>query len=181
MNVLDFNKLGLTGKTQAHIHSAMCHHISRVGRPFAMMVLGLTLSGCAARYRPPAEANEQIAHLEAIAPVWIVAIDGKKLSSLKLKGEQRLRLAPGRHIVEVGYASRERRTVQWNHQSYAVTAVMRSQDNVPLRLTAEPGRTYYVQEGRIDDAWSPFFTETRDLPFEEFPLPATNSSSPSTR
>ena len=54
-------------------------------------------------YAGPTLSHEQIATLEAFAPVWIVSVDGGKVSSFSASGRTLVEVLPGTHRIELAY------------------------------------------------------------------------------
>jgi hypothetical protein len=52
-------------------------------------------------YMAPDLGVEQTSILEARVPIWIVSIDGEKVSSLSLHDSKFVKLLPGPHVIEV--------------------------------------------------------------------------------
>jgi hypothetical protein len=137
-------------------------------RRLVLVFLLLALSGCAARYHEPPKSESQFASLEAVAPVWIVSIDGKKVSRVGFTGHKQFRVFPGDHVIEVQYSSLERRTNYfWNGRAYESEVRLQSNQNVPIKFSAREGRIYYLKAGRMDSSWKPFVTDTLEPVFSD--------------
>ena len=128
----------------------------------AVLVTALTMPGCATRYRQPPASESGVAYLEAIAPVWLVSIDGAKVSYASFSGEKRFRISPGRHVIEVRYSGIERQQfVTWDRRHYYQRNVsIQSRGALPLSFAAEAGHTYYIQPGAAGGNWQPYINES---------------------
>jgi len=164
--------------------------------PAAMAAL--LLAGCATRYHPPPRSESKVAYLEAVAPAWVATIDGQWTTFFTPKSSKRFRIRPGPHVIEARYETMEVRYVTARsskiHGDIAPVAVpdlplpldqplitwytplvetgvpVRSKQGVLVSFTAEPGRSYYLHDGRVDDLWKPFINEAREPQFIEFDL-----------
>ena len=128
---------------------------------FALFSLLVAFSGCASRYQEPRGDEPQTASLEAIAPVWVVSIDGKKVSRVSISGHKQFKISPGAHTAEVQFSGLERGTnFIWSGRAYESEIHIQSRQNVPIKFSAAGGRTYYIKAGRMDSSWKPFVTDT---------------------
>jgi hypothetical protein len=125
-------------------------------------LLLLASSGCANHYAEPA-SRKGVAFLQATVPVWIVSIDGRRITNVNVTGVKHLRIPPGDHLVMVKYSSFE-------HQGLMMTAFAGSRNNLPVRFRAEPDHTYYLRDGRLNNRWKPYVTESLDPVFLDLPL-----------
>jgi hypothetical protein len=124
---------------------------------FGLLLVLLTFTGCASAYREPALSQNETACINATAPVWIVTIDGKKVSRAGVSGHKQFRVSTGRHLVEVQYSEIGKPI---SGIPYAARDRIVSQKNVPLSFVASAGKNYYVKEGRSGYAWNPFITDS---------------------
>lgn len=123
-----------------------------------MFVLA-AMSGCAARYHEPPISEKRVAYLEAAVPVWIVSIDGQKVSSIGVTGQKRLKISPGAHVVEVEFG--------YYQTSLYRTVYVSSDHALRIKLVALPGTTYHVKDGRVGNRWQPYITDTLEPIFSE--------------
>ena len=138
-----------------------------------MLALLAALTGCAARYHEPTPGVDGVAYVEAVAPVWLTGIDGKKISYISVTGIKRFRVSAGPHVAVVRYAGRERVRVPaekiprgsfWDGVPVAIQSHTHSRNDVPLQFVAEADRTYFIQDGRQGTAWAwkPFISDSRE-------------------
>jgi hypothetical protein len=140
-----------------------------------ILLSSLLLVSCAhtKKYSEPALPEGEAAFLEANIPVWIVTVDGLRVSTFGLKDRKQLRIAPGSHVVTVAYAQEtsyvgvmppaERLGFpsppdigEWLSQPGTVRA---SSQEVELDFVAECGRTYVVS-ARVEGVhWMPKIAE----------------------
>src|SRR4051812_3008047 len=71
---------------------------------FGFLFVLLIFTGCASGYREPSIPRNEMATLNASSPVWVVSIDGKKVSRTGITGHKHFRVSPGTHLVEVQYS-----------------------------------------------------------------------------
>src|SRR5882762_921562 len=74
--------------------------IQLFGLPLAL----LTFAGCASGYREPSVPRSEMASVNATSPVWIVTIDGKKVSRAGITGHKQFHISAGHHVIEVQYS-----------------------------------------------------------------------------
>jgi hypothetical protein len=122
-------------------------------------------------YSGPKLPDEQLATLEATAPMWLVSVDGHKMSSIGLRDTVRVKILPGPHNIEVSYNSTD---IGTGVDKYGNFARMRQETwsgkNFPLTFTAKAGYRYVAHAGRIGISdWEPFISES---------LAATNRPTP---
>lgn len=109
------------------------------------------------RYQQPLVAN---ATIEATAPVWIRAIDGKKVSLFGKKSQTHLRILPGLHTLRVDYYGTEivrgrdgrEKKVTYSGLSY-----------LDIKFMAKAGHNYVVGAERGEakvKAWVTEFSNT---------------------
>lgn len=106
----------------------------------------LLLASCAHQktYVAPDFGPEQTAILEAKVPIWIVSIDGEKVSSLSLHDSAFVKLFPGPHIVEVAFQQiGMRHTVEDGFLSFEQSRTF-GEHPVKLRMLATAGCKYVV-------------------------------------
>jgi hypothetical protein len=126
------------------------------------------LAGCASRYQEPPSSDKNVATVEANSPVWICSIDGREARGFSFTGHKRFRVATGEHRIEVAYSVLERQPLLgWDSRVYLTEVQVRSRGRTPVKFTAEPGHSYYVQPGRIMGRWSPYLTESAEPVFLE--------------
>ena len=101
-----------------------------------------------------------MAILNASSPVWVVSIDGKKVSRTGITGHKHFRVSPGLHSVVVQYSQL---SLPFQESSGSMTYSFQdrafSVQNVPIRFFATSGATYYVKAGRSEDHWKPTITD----------------------
>jgi hypothetical protein len=129
---------------------------------FGLLLALVTFTGCASSYRQPSLPRNATASLRAAAPVWIVAIDGKKVSRISLSGKKQFRVSPGSHTIEVQYVQFERpyQEESGGGATYTVLGQTMSEKNILVHFFATAGTTYYVRAGRSEDLWKPVVTDT---------------------
>jgi hypothetical protein len=119
------------------------------------MLVAVVLTSCAHQkaYLEPALGVDQIAILDARLPIWIVSIDGAKVSSWGSRDSMSVKLLPGPHVVKVVFQQsgighvRDRTTLQLR---YSRTYGDRPID---LELEAKAGCKYFI-EHRVEDGRS---------------------------
>jgi hypothetical protein len=117
----------------------------------------LALAGCASRYHEPPRSNGQTAELVAASPVWIVSIDGKKVSSIGFSGFKSLVVAAGSHVVDLQYSRVEHvASSSWNSETYRYT---QGTHHVPVKFTAIADRSYFAEAQINGDVWRPYITD----------------------
>jgi hypothetical protein len=130
---------------------------------FGLALLALTVS-CAHEkmYSGPTLPDDQLATLEATVPMWLVSVDGHRMSSLGLHDTVRLKILPGLHKVEVSYNSMETGTAVDQYGNFhRVHEETWSGKNFPLTFSARAGYRYVAHAGRIGASnWEPFISES---------------------
>ncbi len=113
-------------------------------------------------YSGPTLPDDQLATLEATAPMWLVKVDGHPISSFGLHDTLRLKLLPGPHKAEVSYNSMEMGTAVDRYGNMArVHQETWSRKNYPITFTTKAGYRYVAHPGRIGASdWEPFITES---------------------
>jgi hypothetical protein len=138
----------------------------------------LSALGCAARYHEPARL-ESSASLQANSPLWVTAIDGKKVSQLGFTGEKHFRVTPGQHILRIRLSDEERQQfyVQNRYVANGYNRILSTND-VSLHFKAQAGHAYYLHGDRndMDKLWRPFVTESSDPVFRDWPPVTQNFS-----
>jgi hypothetical protein len=166
--------------------------LSRAAAAGFLLVVLMAVSGCATSEDTRTEAGADTAWLVADAPVWVHAIDGKKISN-GLAGEKRFAVSPGLHTIMVKYVDVEVQTIGSPFPSVVTPShpygevpggygerVTRAVSNsvLPVSFIAEAGHTYYVKDGTDGgDTWHPHVTEFPDPVFQD--LKTTPSFAPS--
>ena len=134
----------------------------------ALAGLALVVSGCATYHGPSAKADN-VATLEAIVPAWVTSVDGGKVMAGLGGNNQRVRLAPGVHRIEVRYSAlTERTVVDQRGRPHHVKGFVQSRGSCMLSLTAESGHTYYLHDGQVGATWKPFIDESVAPVFVDF-------------
>jgi len=152
----------LTGKSRVHIHKPAMD----VFRQFRIRLLGLplallTLAGCAAGYREPSVPRSEMASINATAPVWIVTIDGKKVSRAGITGHKQFHISAGQHLIEVQYSQVSMPAEKSDGDViYTTRHHIFSEQNIPVQFFATGGTTYYVRAERSGDLWKPAIADT---------------------
>jgi hypothetical protein len=109
-------------------------------------ILILMLASCATQktYTAPNLGVEQTAILDAKLPIWIVSIDGEKVSSLSLHDTTSVKLLPGPHLIEVVLQGFSTRYIM----EHGIPKLERSrtygEHSLKLRMLARPGCKYFV-------------------------------------
>ena len=113
-------------------------------------------------YSGPELPNDQLATLEATAPMWLVNVDGHHISSIGLHDTVRLKILPGPHKAEVSYNSMAIGTATDQYGNiHRVHEETWSKKNFPITFTAKAGYRYVAHPGRIGASdWQPFITES---------------------
>ena len=143
-------------------------------RPSQLLLLALLLAlpGCASNYHEPSPAPNQVAFISATAPVWIARIDDRAVSRFGITGNKRFAILPGRHLIELQYSGGERRVVADELGQYHTVFVSHaSTNNFYVPFTAEAGHNYFVHDGRMDNRWKPFVSESNAPVYLDFPKP----------
>jgi hypothetical protein len=131
-------------------------------------LLGLALlaliASCAREkvYSGPTLPDDQLATLEATAPMWLVSVDGHKMSSFGLHETVRVKILPGLHKVEVSYNDAEMGTAVDKYGHFVrVREETWSGRNFPITFTAKARYRYVAHPGRIGASdWEPFISES---------------------
>jgi hypothetical protein len=113
-------------------------------------------------YSGPTLPDDQLATIEATAPMWLVNVDGHHISSFGLHDTVRLKILPGTHTAEVSYNSRAMGTVADQYGNFhRVHEETWSKKNFPITFAAKAGYRYVAHPGRIGASdWEPFITES---------------------
>src|SRR5262245_21646501 len=113
-------------------------------------------------YSGPTLPDDQLATLEATAPMWLVNVDGRHISSIGLHDTVRLKILPGPHKAEVSYNSSEMGTTVDKYGNFGrVRQETWSKKNFPITFNAKAGYRYVAHPGRIGASdWEPFITES---------------------
>ena len=134
-----------------------------IPRIFGIVLLALSVS-CAHEkmYSGPKLPDEQLATLEATAPMWLVSVDGHRLSSFGLHDTVRVKILPGQHNIEVAYSARDMGTGVDKYGNFGrVRQETWSGKNFPITFTAKAGYRYVAHPGRIGASdWEPFVSES---------------------
>jgi hypothetical protein len=125
----------------------------RVAHRFFCLVTMLMLASCAHQktYVAPDLGPEQTAILEAKVPIWIVSIDGEKVSSLSLHDSAFVKLLPGPHIIEVTFQQSDMRHVMVGGYPYLRRSRTYVKGPLKLRMLAQAGCKYIVDYKVEDD------------------------------
>lgn len=138
-------------------------YIKRLRATFGLTFLALVAS-CAHEkmYPGPTLPDNQLATLEATAPMWLVSVDGHRLSSLGLHDAVRVKILPGPHNIEVAYSAKDMGTAVDQYGNFGrVRQETWSGKNFPLTFTAKAGYRYVAHPGRIGlSDWEPFVNES---------------------
>ena len=135
----------------------------------ALLFLPL-LAGCATKYQEPSRAENTGTIIEAVAPVWIVGIDGKTVSRIGFTGDQKFSLFPGARVIELGYSGGDQRAYEnWRGERRTLGVTVRSRKNLRLSFAARPGHHYYAHAGVIGGTWHPYINEAGPGTFLELP------------
>jgi len=136
------------------------------------LALGLLVwwvSACAATkdYTEPAWPENETAILEASVPVWIISLDGQRVS-YDLNGDTKsIKVLPGDHVVQVSYSRVEEVPPPYSPPgSYLFTQRRTAHSNgyADLKFTAKPGHTYSISSGRAGNKWAPSIHDFFNLP-----------------
>ena len=153
-------------------HGAVRRRFHLCFKQLSLLAIPFAISGCATKYHEPSRSENHIAFIEATAPVWIVSIDGKAVARVSITGNKRFAVSPGHHNFELQFASEERREVEdWYGQRRTAFVGQASLGNFFLPFTTEAGHLYYVHDGRMDDRWKPFISESNAPVFLDLPKP----------
>src|SRR5690349_9526701 len=91
-------------------------------------------------YSGPTLPDDQLATLEATAPMWLVNVDGHHISSIGLHDTVRLKILPGPHKAEVSYNSMAIGTATDQYGNiHRVHEETWSKKNFPITFTAKAG------------------------------------------
>jgi hypothetical protein len=75
-------------------------------------------------------------------------------------------------VVELQYFSKERIEIEdWYGQRRTAFASKASGGNLSLPFTADAGNHYYVHDGRMDNRWTPFISQSNAPVFLDLPKP----------
>ncbi len=133
------------------------------GKPLFCALSAVFLISCAQMplYREPDLPEAKTAALEATLPVWIVSIDGERVSNLGVPEDRRIKILPGPHNVEVTYRGTDTKIKDSSEQigPEMIERKRVSSGNVKLNFIARAGRTYFVNDGREGNKWRPTIGE----------------------
>ena len=142
----------------------LARFIFKVFRGFLAMTCVAFMVSCAHEkmYSGPKVPDDQLATLEATTPLWLITVDGHRMSSFSLHDTVRLRILPGPHKVEVSYNSMENKTTMDRYGRFeTVRDETWSKKNFPITFTARAGYRYVAHAGRIGTSdWEPYITES---------------------
>jgi hypothetical protein len=131
------------------------------------LLLMLLVSGCAQThyyYTEPELRSDEAGILEATVPVWIVSLDGQRVSYGATGDTRTLRISPGPHVIEVSYAGLETQAgtnvneqiyIPGERTPYTRWMHVHSSSNAQVKLTAKPGHTYSITAERSGNRWRP--------------------------
>ena len=171
--------LGWAGWRKKRVIEAVTQ-AKRMGSPrWAIVWSSLWLVSCAHtnHYSEPALPQEAGAILEATIPVWIVSVDGEKVSGFGMRDRKRLRITPGSHVIEVAYAQHKPvvgvmpppeeaavpnlgETIAYVTQPHAIRFTSRP---AKVSIGAERGRTYVISAQIEGSQWKPSVAEYETL------------------
>jgi hypothetical protein len=164
--------LAVDRKNLCPFHSAVRRRIHLCLKQLSLLAVFCVLPGCATKYHEPSPSENRVAFIGATAPVWIVSIDGKAVSRFGITGDKRFAVSPGHHVIELQYSGRERREVEdWYGRRRTAFVGNSSTNNAFLEFTAVAGHNYFVHDGRMDDGWKPFISESHEPVFLDLPRP----------
>jgi|SRR5882724_5923003 len=130
--------------------------IQLFGLPLALLIF----AGCAAGYREPSVPRSEMASINATSPVWIVTIDGKKVSRVGITGHKQFHVSPGQHVIEVQYSQIGMPAEKFDGDvTYTTRSHTFSEQNVPVQFFATSGTTYNVKAERSGDLWKPVIAD----------------------
>ncbi len=138
-------------------------YIKRLLAMFAFTLSALVASCVHEKmYSGPTLPDDQLATLEATAPMWLVAVDGHRLSSFGLHDTVRVKILPGPHNIEVAYSARDSGTAVDQYGTFArVRQETWSGKNFPITFVARARYRYVAHPGRIGGSdWEPFVSES---------------------
>jgi hypothetical protein len=102
-----------------------------------------------------------MASLNATAPVWIVSIDGKKVSRAGITGHKRFHISAGQHLIEIQYSQVSIPIQKFDGDvTYTTCRHIFSEQDIPIHFFATSGTTYYVRAERSGDLWNPVIADT---------------------
>ena len=128
------------------------------------------LTGCVTESNGPIPVGSPTAIVEAVAPVWIVSIDGKGVGRISITDNRTLSISPGTHLFELKYSGTERREFEnWRGEHRSGLARKMSRQNIRLSAEVLPGHHYYVHAGVAAWLWKPYLNETAPNTFLEPP------------
>lgn len=136
---------------------------------FALVTLCF-LDGCATKYQAPPDSGNNPT-IEALAPVWIVSIDGKSVLRIRFTGNQRFAISPDRHVLEFQFSGWESRECQDLYgQRHLVGVRQHSRENLRMSFAPRSGRHYYIHAGVEGAVWKPYINETPPNAFLDLPI-----------
>jgi hypothetical protein len=136
---------------------------NRIGAVFGLVLPALAASCVHEKmYSGPTLPDAQLATVEATAPMWLVSVDGHRLSSFGLHDTVRVKILPGPHNIEVAYSARDMGTAVDKYGNFVrVREETWSGRNFPITFTAKAGFRYVAHPGRIGASdWEPFVSES---------------------
>jgi hypothetical protein len=157
------------GASMNPLEAALLHQIRRktmlfgIGLLLALLVFN---SGCATaeRYVEPAPGTANLPELQVEAPLWLLAIDGKKFSNKGWSDFQRVRILPGPHVLKLSFSSWETIRVTRLGETHLLRRRISSMP-AQLQFFARPQKVYVVgyrnqlSPTEISGVWQPFINE----------------------
>jgi hypothetical protein len=124
-----------------------------LGTGTALAILIFLTTSCAhTRYQEPNLGDT--ANIEANAPAWIHAIDGRKIRAFGSGKRTSFKISPGPHTVQVFYDDYDFFTMQGKR--------VRSLSYLDLKFLARPSHNYFVVARAERSKWSAMITEFPD-------------------
>ncbi len=120
--------------------------LRHVFQTMTLLTLAILSVSCAhtKAYVEPSESSEQVAVLQAEAPVWIVSIDGERVSNKGLGDHKEFKVRPGSHRVEVSLAGMETVEVREHGETFLVRRNFQSRGTAKIQFAAAAGQYYLL-------------------------------------
>ena len=168
------SRLRVDLKISYPFHSWVHRQLNRVSGFVWVFATGLVLAGCATKYQEPPRSETQKAILQAVAPLWVVSIDGRRVSQVTFTGDKQFSISPGNHVFEIKYANysgSERGEYQTSDgRRHTIRVYKASRENFFVPFTAQSGRHYYAHGGLELTLWKPYINETPPNGFLDLPV-----------
>jgi hypothetical protein len=107
------------------------------------LLAALMTASCAhPKYVEPSGASGRLAIVEADAPLWLVSIDGQKISNRGFGVHKEIRVIPGRHVLEISMAGFDTLKIVEHRETYRKRMSIVSKGTLKIPFIAKASKTY---------------------------------------